>query len=93
MNREQILSTATQYITKDRAATHGNAEDTFSNIGDLWGWWMEGREIPTFNDFDVAIMMTLFKIARIKGNPDHIDSYIDGAGYLALAGEIQCMER
>jgi hypothetical protein len=54
---------------------------------------MVGRETPTFNDFDVAMMMTLFKIARIKGNPDHIDSYIDAAGYLAIAGEIQCMER
>ena len=93
MNREQILSTAIQYITKDRAALHGAAEDTFANIGELWGWWMHGKQAYTFSDFDVAIMMTLFKIARIKGNPDHIDSYIDGAGYLALAGEIQCMEK
>ena len=53
---------------------------------------MHGREICTVNGFDIAIMMTLFKIARIKGNPDHVDSYVDAAGYLALAGEIQCME-
>jgi hypothetical protein len=39
------------------------------------------------------MMMTLFKIARIKGNPTHVDSYVDAAGYLAIAGEIQCMER
>jgi hypothetical protein len=33
-------------------------------------------------------MMTLFKLARIKSNPAHLDSYIDGCGYLACAGEI-----
>lgn len=93
MNREQILSTASQYITKDRAATHGDAENSFQGISDLWVDWLEGREISSLCAFDVAIMMTLFKIARIKGNPDHVDSYVDAAGYLAIAGEIQCMER
>jgi hypothetical protein len=93
MNREEILQTASQYITKDRDATHGDAEDNFDNVADLWSWWMHGREICTVNGFDVAMMMTLFKIARIKGNPDHVDSYVDANGYLALAGEIQCMER
>jgi len=92
MNREEILNTASQYITKDRDATHGDAEDNFDNVADLWSWWMQGREICTVNGFDIAIMMTLFKIARIKGNPDHVDSYVDAAGYLALAGEIQCIE-
>lgn len=93
MNREEILSTASQYVTKDRAATHGDAEDNFDNIADLWSWWLHGREIYSINGFDVAVMMTLFKIARIKANPSHVDSYVDGAGYLAIAGEIACMER
>jgi len=92
MNREQILSIATQYITQDRAATHGNAEDNFDNVAELWSWWMQGSE-TYFNGFDVAVMMALFKLARIKGNPDHLDSYVDAAGYLAIAGEIQCAER
>jgi hypothetical protein len=93
MNREEILKTASQYVTKDRAATHGDAEDNFDNIADLWSWWLHGREIYAINGFDVAVMMTLFKIARIKANPSHVDSYVDGAGYLAIAGEIACMER
>ena len=93
MNREEILKTAIQYVTKDRAATHGDAEDNFDNIADLWSWWLHGREIYVINGFDVAVMMTLFKIARIKANPSHVDSYVDGAGYLAIAGEIACMER
>jgi len=93
MNREEILQTASQYITKDRDATHGDAEDNFENVASLWIWWMYGRDRYVFNGLDVAIMMVLFKIARIKGNPDHVDSYVDAAGYLAIAGEIQCIER
>jgi len=93
MNREEILQTAIQYITKDRDATHGDAEDNFENVASLWIWWMYGRETCVFNGLDVAMMMVLFKIARIKGNSDHVDSYVDAAGYLAIAGEIQCIER
>jgi hypothetical protein len=33
-------------------------------------------------------MMTLLKLARIKANPDNMDSWIDGCGYLACGGEI-----
>jgi len=36
----------------------------------------------------VGIMMALLKIARLKGNPYHQDNYVDGAGYLACAGEL-----
>lgn len=93
MNREEILQTAIRYVTKDRAATHGNAESSFEEIAILWQWWLHGREVCEVDSLDVAMMMTLFKIARIKGNPGHLDSFVDGAGYLAIAGEIACMER
>ena len=32
--------------------------------------------------------MALLKIARASVNPEHIDSWIDGAGYMACGGEI-----
>ena len=37
---------------------------------------------------DVAVMMALLKVARIKQNPQHIDNWVDGAGYFACGGEI-----
>lgn len=37
---------------------------------------------------DVAIMMALFKIARVKTGGTKADNYVDGCGYLACAGEI-----
>jgi len=93
MNRSEILSKAEEYITKDRAATHGDAENNFDSIADLWSWWLADRDYHDVNGFDVSIMMVLFKIGRIKANPSHVDSYIDGCGYLAIAGEIKCIER
>ena len=88
MNRADILDTAKTYITADRAATHGAAEDSFSAIAAIWEVWLSIRKPGPLNAFDVACMMTLFKLARMAGNPGHIDSAVDAAGYAALAGEI-----
>jgi hypothetical protein len=88
MDRSHILQTANQYIAVDRAATHGKAEDSFSEIAKVWTWWLGGRLSAPLTPHDVAMMMGLFKDARVKGNAEHLDNYIDGCGYRALAGEM-----
>ena len=88
MNRADILDTAKGYVTKDRDATHGSAENNFTAIAGGWEWWASIRKPGPLGAFDVACMMTLFKLARMAGNPGHIDSAIDAAAYAALAGEI-----
>ena len=84
MNRSEILDTAKEYITKDRADTHGDAESNFGLIAAYWSAHLN-RNISAH---DVAVMMTLMKLARMKSNPAHVDSAVDAAGYSALAGEI-----
>ena len=84
MDRTEILRTANEYITKDRQATHGNAENNFAFIARLWSAYTELPITPQ----DVAMMMALLKVARFKGNPQHTDNAIDLCGYAALAGEI-----
>ncbi len=84
MKRAEILRTAETYITQDRAATHGNAEDNFATIAKLWSVWAG----MNFTAHDVAMMMCLFKIARTVSNLEHTDNYIDLAGYCAIAGEL-----
>jgi len=88
MKRSEILSEANACITKDRAATHGNAEDNFTAIARGWEWWLMMRKVGPLNSFDVAMMMTIFKTARAASNKGHADNFVDGAGYFALAGEI-----
>lgn len=84
MNRSEILDLAKEYVTVDRAATHGGAEDSFSMIADLWNAYL-GLELKPH---DICAMMVLLKTARIAGNAAHTDSWIDVAGYAAIGGEI-----
>lgn len=88
MDRAEILATALEYITKDRAATHGKAENSFQVIGDLWTTYLMAREPGPLTQHDVSAMMVLFKMARVAGNPTHMDNWIDSAGYSALGGEL-----
>jgi hypothetical protein len=83
MKREEILDTAKQYVTVDRAATHGGSEDSFGTIARFWSSYLD----HTISEADVCAMMVLLKVARIKGNPTHIDNWIDTAGYAAIGGE------
>ena len=84
VNRSYVLDTAKQYVNKDRAATHGDMEENLTTIAELWGVYLERHVDPS----DVAVMMTLLKLARIKSNREHCDNWIDGAGYLACGAEL-----
>jgi len=84
VTRGQVLDTAKEYVTKDRAADHGNMEDNFSTIGKYWSVHL-GVDVSAT---DVAVMMTLLKAARIKSNPSHPDNWVDTCGYMACGGEI-----
>jgi len=84
--RSSVLDTAKQYVTKDRDATHGNMEDNFREIAELWNQYFNCER--SFSPIDVAVMMALLKIARLKSNKDNPDNYIDACGYMACAGEL-----
>lgn len=84
MTRSDILDAARQAVTVDRAATHGDAERNFSLIAAYWSAHLDTPIAAA----DVAVMMTLLKLARIRSNPVHADNWIDGCGYLACGGEI-----
>ena len=85
MKRADILATASEYVTTDRAATHGNAEDNFLRTAELWSAYLG---VDNISATDVAVMLALLKVARIKQNPNHTDNWIDIAGYAACGGEI-----
>ena len=84
MNRTDILDAARQAITVDRAATHGEAENTFGLIAAYWSAHLDCEVTAG----DVAQLMVLFKVARMKANPGHADNYVDAVGYAAIAGEL-----
>lgn len=84
MTRHDILDKAIKCACEDREKKHGNPEDSFQLIADFWGAYLEEKIYPV----DVAIMMALLKIARIRLGHFEEDSYVDLAGYAACAGEL-----
>ena len=93
MLRTEILETANEYITKDRAATHGDAENSFAQIAAVWTWWLNERLTAPIDAYDVAQMMSLFKKARAMAIRTHMDSVTDDVGYTAIAGEIASRQK
>ena len=86
MKRDEILDTAKKYVTKDRAAEHGDMEDNFQRIAIYWN--AHHGLVDFIKTEDVAAMMALLKIARIHSNPTHMDNWVDACGYLACGGEV-----
>ena len=81
--RERILAEAAALICGDRQAQYGTPQDNFARIAAGWSVIL-GQEV---DPDQVALCMAWLKIARLVNGP-HRDSYVDGAAYLALAGEL-----
>lgn len=84
MKREEILEMAKILVCGARAEDYGDAKDNFNSIAMLWTEYTGHMVTPT----DVAMMMILLKIARMKTGTFKEDTFIDIAGYAALAGEL-----
>jgi hypothetical protein len=86
--RASVLRTAEQYITHDRAEEHGDIADNFQCIADYWSAHLSVDVTRS----DVAIMMALVKVARLKSNVTSMDNWVDGCGYLACGAELATRE-
>lgn len=84
VSRADILDRAKAIVTGEREKQYGKPEDNFAIIAELWSAYT-GRE---FSPVDVAMMMALLKVARIKTGDYLADNYVDICGYVACAGEI-----
>lgn len=100
MKREEILETAKKCVCGEREQDYGTPEENFSTIGQLWATYLRAAHpveckditIITITPKDVAIMMSLLKVARIATGKSP-DSFVDLAGYAACAGEIATEKR
>ena len=83
MTRKELLEKAMQ-ATTERAVQHGKPENVFARIAGLWSAYLDKELTAT----DVALLMTLFKVARAQGNPANNDTWVDIAGYAACGAEL-----
>lgn len=84
MTRKEILERAIECVTGKRHEDYGTPEDNFGMIAQLWTDYTGYK----FSAEDVAMMMALLKMARIKCGGGSGDSFVDLAGYAACGGEI-----
>lgn len=84
MKRKEILQQADKCVNGQREQDYGSPENNFRVIADLWSVY---KGTP-FSPVDVAMMMSLLKIARIKNGGGTGDSFVDLAGYAACGGEL-----
>tara|TARA_R100001244_G_scaffold131089_1_gene103950 strand:+ start:102 stop:467 length:366 start_codon:yes stop_codon:yes gene_type:complete len=85
---KEFLSEATRLVGNDREDDYGDKVHNHNNIAKLWSSYLDIK----IEAHDVAIMMTLLKIARTKLGVVSKDTYIDMAAYSAIAGEIKFKE-
>jgi hypothetical protein len=84
VKRSDILQEAESLVNGNRDMQYGTPEENFTRIADLWTVHLGIRVMP----HDVAAMMILMKVARLRVSPDNEDTWIDLAGYAACGGEV-----
>lgn len=90
-DRQKFLKDVEGIVCKDRNASYGEPEDSFSLIARFWTNYLEGKGLLNkgaiaLTPLDVALLLDLMKTARLCSNPEHFDSLLDKAGYAACAG-------
>lgn len=74
-NRGMVLLDALEIINGERQDCYGNPEDSFDLIAKFWSAYLQPKLKIPIHKHDVAMLMSLFKTARIRNGVDHIDSY------------------
>jgi hypothetical protein len=86
----EIAARAAKLVGGDRDRQHGAKGDNFRRIATMWNAWLavrKDRDAP-LDAHDVGVLMVLMKAARTQSGALNIDDYVDGAGYMACAGEV-----
>jgi len=89
MDRAAVLSAAGEAVNGSRDQDYGSPEQSFEKIAGLWNAYLDRHpnEPGYLEPWDVAAMLALLKVARIRRSPGHRDSWVDLAGYAACGAE------
>jgi hypothetical protein len=82
--RAECLQTAEQLVNGDRNTQYDEPSADFRRTAGMWSAYL-GVPIELH---DVAAMMALLKLARIRHAPTKADSWVDLAGYAACGYDV-----
>lgn len=88
MTPEELLQKAAETVAGDRQDDYGSPAESFGRIARLWSALL-GIEVEPWQ---VAQLMAALKLSRLSTTHDHVDSYVDLAGYAALGASLTVEE-
>ena len=71
-------------VVHDRRGSYGDAADLFERVAVRWSQVIGARVTAA----QVGLCLIDLKLARLVGDPTHLDSLVDVAGYAACVREI-----
>lgn len=86
--RREALQEVESCVCRDRQNTYGDAENNFSDIADIANILLRRKLSEPLDARDVAAFCAAIKVARIATGPDHLDNWIDLAGYAVCGAGI-----
>ena len=91
MNKKEILMKASDLVSNSRQESHGDTFKNHSQIAEFWNIYLDDKLKPmaSITADEAAMMMGLVKISRSQAGKHNIDDYVDGAAYMAIAGELK----
>jgi Domain of unknown function (DUF6378) len=91
-HKRQLLEDAIKAVSGESQLNYGAPEDNFKRIATLWNAWFTITDraplMSPIQPWEVAILISLMKDARLANNPSHRDSWLDKAGYAACGADI-----
>lgn len=95
MKRDDVLNIARDLINGTRAEDYGDAHENHARIAEGWNLILKGalNSHGYLTPAHVALMMDWVKTSRLIETIDHMDSWVDKAGYTALGAEFVTLEK
>lgn len=85
--RQQILETAVGVTCGPREKEYGPPNAGMAHTAAVWSAFLGGKLSAPLTGSDVAWMLAMLKAVRAQTSPGKRDNYVDGAAYVAIAGE------
>ena len=83
MTGEDLLQHAAA-VVRDRRRSYGDPADLFERVALRWSQVIGAKVTAA----QVGLCLIDLKLARLAGNPEHLDSLVDVAGYAACVREV-----
>lgn len=86
----EYLQTAAALVGGQRNETHGDKEECFGRMASMLDAYIAIRRFPgsPIEAWETAIIMQLWKIARMHSGAYNPDDFIDNCGYAGCAAEL-----